>query len=126
MAGINDLLCGGDREAAAEIFGALEVLTETLAQQVRDMPDTVDRELVAQATRVLFHARCIVGLLRGGPGDIVSKTLMEFCRRWRPRVLEVCGGCEQRVTVYIVTATELAMRLGLSFDDLVAEGVSQQ
>ncbi|HUX03143.1 MAG TPA: hypothetical protein VMY35_19450 [Phycisphaerae bacterium] len=123
MAGINDVLCGGDPEAVAELIGSLDRLVNATVQQIEDLPDTVDREVVVQARRALFHARCIVDLVRGGPGGFVSGALTEFSYHWRPRVLEVCGGNEQRVTIFIVEAVKLAMRLGLSFDDLVTEDV---
>ena len=126
MSEVNDLLCGGDPKAVAEAVNFLDAMAGMLDRQIKGLPDTIDPALVALARRILFHARCMVDLLKGGSGDAVSKALIEFCYRWWPEILRACGGNEQRATVYIVEATNLAMRLGLSFDDLVAEEVPGQ
>jgi len=101
-------------EAAGEMIGFLEAAIDTVRRQA-------DQSCTARARQTLFHLDQLLKLYKGEEDELIAMTLIEFCYRWRPLVLEACGGNEQQAVLYIAQATELAVRLGFTLDDLTTE-----
>ena len=95
-----------------------------LEAALRDTPERIgDERRRAACRRMLWHSRELVGLM-SGRGNPVDRALVDFAGHFAPEVIAYCGGVEPAAVNFLIGAGRLAMRLGLTTEDLVADEVA--